>query len=552
MDLVDEQQRVGRRGLGDHPMEPVLEITAIAGACQQHRRLDRDHAHRGDLVGDLAARDLDGQPLGDRRLADAGISDEDQVRLGVTGQADHDPLEQRRAPECRPQHAAVRQRHEVASVSIEERRRRSDAHARQLDDRAHRQPADHLGHDPIGIDRDRGHEGALVRDHATLGRAVEHLAQPRRPGRRGAAIASTETIEHGGLPAVRVVPDLATEPGGLREHRRDHVAHADQVEAGRLRQELRGREVRGDIVVKSRNHRPRSILHGIVDVMAVRRMAEVSMERTLVLPADRTHDLYETLGVQPTITSRRVRLIARGMRRALTDGPGLDAACVAEQVLGHAALRAEYDSIVKRLRDANVPVPAIGTAVVVAPLPAPWPRRAVRGLGHAAARAGEALARAIARLARGLFELAKIFLGLAVFAWLATRCPSSRSSKYVPPPPLYTPPPYKPPPLFTPQPYILPRLDPAPITVPKLEDPSKYLERIKAPRFDDSSLFKTTPGSDAAWKAYVRSITSPATAPATAPAGLATHAAPAATGTPATPAPAPSTTRIHHATDLQP
>ena len=105
------------------------------------------------------------------------------------------------------------------------------------------------------------------------------------------------------------------------------------------------------------------------------------------------HDLYESLGVPVTITSRSVRRLARSLRRDL-DSPLLDAACLAEHVLGDPALRAEYDDIVARLRAANLPIPQIGRAIVAAPLPPRWTTRAGRAIGGAVASTATAAAAA--------------------------------------------------------------------------------------------------------------------------------------------------------------
>lgn len=147
-------------------------------------------------------------------------------------------------------------------------------------------------------------------------------------------------------------------------------------------------------------------------------------------------DLYESLGVPATITSRRVRRLARSLRRE-PDCPLLDAACVAEHVLGDPALRAEYDDVVARLRAANLPVPQIGRAIVVAPLPPRWGAGVGRAIGGAAASA--ASAGATAAMALGKVVLPLGFIGM-VCAGILSPTHKTTSPSYEYKPPAYAPP----------------------------------------------------------------------------------------------------------------
>src|SRR5512140_2124465 len=72
--------------------------------------------------------------------------------------------------------------------------------------------------------------------------------------------------------------------------------------------------------------------------------------------------LYEVLVVAPTASCREIRKVARALRRNLPDATALHDVCLAEQVLGRADLRAEYDALINRLRAANQPIPNIGAA----------------------------------------------------------------------------------------------------------------------------------------------------------------------------------------------
>src|SRR4051812_45910558 len=73
--------------------------------------------------------------------------------------------------------------------------------------------------------------------------------------------------------------------------------------------------------------------------------------------------LYDVLVVSPVAPSREIRRIARALRRNLPDASALHDVCLAEQVLGRAELRSEYDALLARLSAANQPMPRIGAAI---------------------------------------------------------------------------------------------------------------------------------------------------------------------------------------------
>jgi hypothetical protein len=87
MDLVDEQNgaRIVLELLHDL-LQPLLEIAAIARAGQQRAHVERED--RGVLkhFRHVAFDDALGEPLGDRRLADAGIAHIERVVLRAAAQ----------------------------------------------------------------------------------------------------------------------------------------------------------------------------------------------------------------------------------------------------------------------------------------------------------------------------------------------------------------------------------------------------------------------------------------------------------------------------------
>ncbi len=82
MDFVDEHDRAGELlDLLDHLLEALFEIAAIARAGKQRAHVEGEDRRLGENFGHLAFDDTLGQAFGDRRLADAGIADEQRIVL---------------------------------------------------------------------------------------------------------------------------------------------------------------------------------------------------------------------------------------------------------------------------------------------------------------------------------------------------------------------------------------------------------------------------------------------------------------------------------------
>src|SRR6185437_5733041 len=88
VELVDEDDDLPlRRGdLGQHRLEPLLELAAELGAGDERAEVERQQALLLEAVGHVAMRDAQRQPFDDRRLADAGLADEHRVVLGAAGE----------------------------------------------------------------------------------------------------------------------------------------------------------------------------------------------------------------------------------------------------------------------------------------------------------------------------------------------------------------------------------------------------------------------------------------------------------------------------------
>ena len=86
--LVDEGDDLPL-GVGDlleHGLEPLLELTAVLGAGDHGAEVQRHQALALQALRDVAGHHALGEALDDRRLADAGLADQDRVVLGAPGQ----------------------------------------------------------------------------------------------------------------------------------------------------------------------------------------------------------------------------------------------------------------------------------------------------------------------------------------------------------------------------------------------------------------------------------------------------------------------------------
>ena len=83
VELVDEQDdlALGVLDLLEDGLEALLELAAELGPGDERAEVERDDPLVLEALGDVAADDPLGEALDDRRLADAGLADEDRVVL---------------------------------------------------------------------------------------------------------------------------------------------------------------------------------------------------------------------------------------------------------------------------------------------------------------------------------------------------------------------------------------------------------------------------------------------------------------------------------------
>ena len=120
MNFIDEKHRA-REGFDflHHGFEALLEVAAIARAGEQRAHIEREDRCALQDVGHLAVDDLARQTLGDRRLADARITDEQRIVLLTAAEHLHSAHDFLLAADQRIDLAVPRLLVEVDAIGIE-------------------------------------------------------------------------------------------------------------------------------------------------------------------------------------------------------------------------------------------------------------------------------------------------------------------------------------------------------------------------------------------------------------------------------------------------
>ena len=119
--LVDEQDdpALGVLDLLEDGLEPLLELAPELGPGDERAEIERDDPLVLEPLGHVAADDPLGEPLGDGRLADARLADEDRVVLRPARQDLDDPPDLVVAADDRVELAGARLGGQVAAVLLE-------------------------------------------------------------------------------------------------------------------------------------------------------------------------------------------------------------------------------------------------------------------------------------------------------------------------------------------------------------------------------------------------------------------------------------------------
>ena len=156
---------------------------AVLGAREQRAEVERPHALALQALGHVARDDALREPFDDRRLADAGLADQDRVVLRSPGENLDDPPDLLIAADHRIELPALGERGEVAAVLLEclvralgVLGRHALAAADVLQRAEQRIARDDLEREQEVLDGD-----VLVPERLCLvERAVEHAAETRR------------------------------------------------------------------------------------------------------------------------------------------------------------------------------------------------------------------------------------------------------------------------------------------------------------------------------------------------------------------------------------
>ena len=110
-----------RLDLGEHRLDPLLEVAAVARAGEQRAHVQRKDRGAVEHLRHLAVLDPPGQPFGERRLAHARIADIERVVLGAPAQHLDGALDLRVAADERVDPPGIGLGVQVDAIGVERR-----------------------------------------------------------------------------------------------------------------------------------------------------------------------------------------------------------------------------------------------------------------------------------------------------------------------------------------------------------------------------------------------------------------------------------------------
>ena len=121
VELVDEGDDLALR-IGDllqYRLQPLLEFAAVLCTRDHRRQVEADDPLAAEALWDVAVDDPLRESFDDRRLADAGLTDEHRIVLGPAVEHLDDPADLLVTADDRVELALVRELGEVAAVALE-------------------------------------------------------------------------------------------------------------------------------------------------------------------------------------------------------------------------------------------------------------------------------------------------------------------------------------------------------------------------------------------------------------------------------------------------
>jgi hypothetical protein len=119
--FVDEDDDLSRSLLDllEHGLQPLLELAAVLGPGDHAAEVERDQLAVLQRLRNVSVHDALREPLDDRRLADAGLADEDRVVLRAAREHLDRPADLLVSPDDRVELALARVLGEVAAEALE-------------------------------------------------------------------------------------------------------------------------------------------------------------------------------------------------------------------------------------------------------------------------------------------------------------------------------------------------------------------------------------------------------------------------------------------------
>ncbi len=120
MDLVDEQEDLPLAlfDLFENAFEPLFKFSAVFGPSDQASHVEDEELFIFERIGNVALHDAQGEPFGDRCLADARLADQERIVLCPAAENLHRPADFLVSADDRVEFSRFGQVGEVSTIFI--------------------------------------------------------------------------------------------------------------------------------------------------------------------------------------------------------------------------------------------------------------------------------------------------------------------------------------------------------------------------------------------------------------------------------------------------